>query len=70
MLFDKLLPLIINNIYVLQIDHLIKNISYRVPLGRLAEKYEYQEAIAFLASEASSYMTGQELIMDGGRSIW
>jgi len=30
-----------------QSDHLVKNISYRVPLGRLAEKYEYQEAIAF-----------------------
>jgi len=53
-----------------QSDHLVKNISYRVPLGRLAEKYEYQEAIAFLASDASSYMTGQEIIMDGGRSIW
>ena len=53
-----------------QSDHLIKNISYQVPLERLAEKYEYQEAVAFLASEASSYMTGQELIMDGGRSIW
>ena len=53
-----------------QPSDLIKNISYRVPLGRLAEKYEYQEAIAFLASDASSYMTGQEIIMDGGRSIW
>ena len=53
-----------------QSDDLVKNISYRVPLGRLAEKYEYQEAIAFLASDASSYMTGQEIVMDGGRSIW
>ena len=49
---------------------LIDNISYRVPLGRLADKFEYQEAIAFLASDASSYMTGQEIIIDGGRSIW
>ena len=57
-------------VHTTQSDHLIKNISYQVPLERLAEKYEYQEAIAFLASEASSYMTGQELIMDGGRSIW
>ncbi len=53
-----------------QSKNLIKNISYRVPLGRLAKKFEYQEAIAFLASDSSSYMTGQELVMDGGRSIW
>lgn len=53
-----------------QSDDLIEKISYRVPLGRLAEKFEYQEIIAFLASDASSYMTGQEIIMDGGRSIW
>lgn len=53
-----------------QSGDLIKNISYRVPLGRLAEKFEYREAIAFLASDASSYMTGLELVMDGGRSIW
>jgi len=49
---------------------LMKNISYRVPLGRLAQRNEYQEAVVFLASDASSYMTGHEIIIDGGRSIW
>ena len=53
-----------------QSESLVKEISKRVPLGRLAEKFEYQEAVAFLASDASSYMTGLELVMDGGRSIW
>ncbi len=53
-----------------QPDSLLKEVSRRVPLGRWADRKEYQEAIAFLASEASSYMTGQELVMDGGRSIW
>jgi len=53
-----------------QFDSLIKQISDRVPLKRLAEKTEYQEAVVFLASDASSYMTGQEIVMDGGRSIW
>jgi NAD(P)-dependent dehydrogenase (short-subunit alcohol dehydrogenase family) len=53
-----------------QSPSLLHNITERVPLQRLAFKEEYQEAIAFLASDASSYMTGQELVMDGGRSIW
>ncbi len=53
-----------------QSDSLVDQISIRVPLKRLAEKTEYQEAVAFLASDASSYMTGQEIVMDGGRSIW
>tara|TARA_B100000315_G_scaffold194414_1_gene185064 strand:+ start:77 stop:928 length:852 start_codon:yes stop_codon:yes gene_type:complete len=53
-----------------QPDSLLREVSHRVPLGRWADRKEYQEAVAFLASEASSYMTGQELVMDGGRSIW
>ena len=53
-----------------QSDSLVDQISTRVPLQRLAEKTEYQEAVAFLASDASSYMTGQEIVIDGGRSIW
>ena len=53
-----------------QSKHLIRNISKRIPLRRLAKKNEYQGAIIFLASDASSYMTGQILVVDGGRTIW
>jgi len=48
----------------------LRRISERIPLGRMADVDEYQGAIRFLCSDASSYMTGAVIAMDGGRSAW
>jgi len=41
-----------------------------IPMNRLAKKNEYVGAIKFLCSQDSDYMTGQNLVVDGGRSVW
>lgn len=48
----------------------IDNLRTRIPMARMAEVDEYLGAIQFLCSDASSYMNGQNLVIDGGRSVW
>ena len=56
---------IINN----QSKSFLKKISQLIPLGRLAYKNEYEASILYLISDASSYMNGAVLTIDGGRTI-
>jgi NAD(P)-dependent dehydrogenase (short-subunit alcohol dehydrogenase family) len=51
-------------------DEFVRRISSLIPMGRMAERDEYRAAIQFLCSDASSYMNGQNLVIDGGRSVW
>ena len=57
-------------IYVDQDDAFIQRLSQLIPMGRMAHRDEYKAAVAFLVSDASSYMNGTNLVMDGGRSVW
>jgi len=57
-------------VYTSQNDQFVKKIIDLIPLGRMAKANEYRSAVQFLCSDASNYMTGQNIVMDGGRSVW
>ena len=56
-------------IYNNQPEEFVQRLVDLIPMGRMAEKSEYRSAIQFLCSDASKFMNGQNIVIDGGRSI-
>lgn len=57
-------------VYVNQPDDFVQKLTHLIPLGRMASSDEYMAAVQFLCSDASAYMNGACIVMDGGRSCW
>lgn len=57
-------------VYNNQPDEFVKKLTNLIPMGRMADKDEYKGTVLFMISEASLYMTGSAIVVDGGRSCW
>jgi NAD(P)-dependent dehydrogenase (short-subunit alcohol dehydrogenase family) len=51
-------------------EEFVKRLTSLIPLGRMAGGDEYRAAVQFLCSDASAYLNGQNIVMDGGRCVW
>ncbi len=57
-------------VYNGQDEAFVERLTNLIPMGRMADKDEYKAAVAFMISDASSYMNGTTLSIDGGRTVW
>ena len=62
--------LVPGGVYDGQSEDFVEKISKLIPLGRMADVDEYKSSVAYLISDASSYMTGSILVVDGVRTAW
>jgi NAD(P)-dependent dehydrogenase (short-subunit alcohol dehydrogenase family) len=57
-------------VYNQQEEAFVHRLTNLIPMGRMADHDEYKAAVVFLVSDASAYMTGANVVMDGGRTVW
>ena len=57
-------------VYNGQDEEFVKKLTNLIPLGRMANEDEYKAAVVFMISDASSYMNGANVSIDGGRTVW
>ena len=57
-------------IYNGQGEEFVAKVESLIPMGRMADRDEYRSTVQYMCSDASSYMNGQNIVVDGGRSIW
>jgi|TARA_B100001758_G_scaffold238660_1_gene242087 NAD(P)-dependent dehydrogenase (short-subunit alcohol dehydrogenase family) len=57
-------------IYNGQGNDFVSRVESLIPMGRMAEKDEYRSTVQYMCSDASTYMNGQNIVVDGGRSVW
>jgi NAD(P)-dependent dehydrogenase (short-subunit alcohol dehydrogenase family) len=57
-------------VYAGQDDAFVERLTNLIPLGRMAEQDEYKGVVAFMISDASTYLNGSIISVDGGRTVW
>lgn len=62
--------LVPGGVYTGQNEEFVTKLTNLIPMGRMADVEEYKAAVVFMCSDASAYMTGTTVVMDGGRTCW
>lgn len=57
-------------VYNGQDEEFLRKLTNLIPMGRMADAEEYKSTVLYLISNASSYMTGSTVVIDGGRTCW